>query len=671
MSVNEVIDHELCLRVVLRESGTAQIYDVAQECSDPSSPRYGQYLTREQLSAMTLPANRQAVLDLFRSYGQVYEVGQALFYVTGPQTALNHLFNDKTLDRFVKGTSGGTELRAWEWDSNLAAFESSIRSVHVARRPMISVDKEPEPVPKTKEEHDARADAERKRRKNAHRVRYPYQDLTAPFRGWLFADHAPRNRPRDLHHPLKAKQDDRIEDGLTPAMIKKHYNFPDSQDCSGQTIAMMAVGVENSHASLARDMEEFWVASGVARKAPGFVRVGPPEMHLATSNIHRFEASMGPSWIGALAPQAQIIIYDMATDLPDPWLAAVEMAIADQRTAPTVICMTWTVPEEAYYRQFNRSAMAFALAKAAALGITVIAASGDWGVYDGRPGATLKDEPRAKVARAAWPHATFPSSEEQILSVGGTLLAALEPATEIGWSGPLPPDPALAAELPFTTLASSGGFSERVPVPEWQRDVVEGRTKQRSYSRGSSLPEVLPYGRGYPDVALMAAGPSLTRGSDPGPSATGYQLVVNGEWLNYAGGTSMAAPIWASIVALANAERVAARQPQLGFVNPVLYYLGQTRPMSGKYAVLRKIKSGTSDIEFRVVSGEGRSERFTLAGYRAQSQWDPVTGLGVPNVNNLLQALLEYPKSSVSAGHAPPSPVVSAPAPVSMSENLS
>ncbi len=79
MSVNEVIDHELCLRVVLRESGTAQIYDVAQECSDPSSPRYGQYLTREQLSAMTLPANRQAVLDLFRSYGQVYEVGKHCF----------------------------------------------------------------------------------------------------------------------------------------------------------------------------------------------------------------------------------------------------------------------------------------------------------------------------------------------------------------------------------------------------------------------------------------------------------------------------------------------------------------------------------------------------------------------------------------------------------------
>ncbi len=199
-------------------------------------------------------------------------------------------------------------------------------------------------MPKTKEEHDARADAERKRRKNAHRVRYPYQDLTAPFRGWLFADHAPRNRPRDLHHPLKAKQDDRIEDGLTPAMIKKHYNFPDSQDCSGQTIAMMAVGVENSHASLARDMEEFWVASASRGKLQDSSGSARPR---CTSRRATFTASKPvwvPSWIGALAPQAQIIIYDMATDLPDPWLAAVEMAIADQRTAPTVICMTWDRP---------------------------------------------------------------------------------------------------------------------------------------------------------------------------------------------------------------------------------------------------------------------------------------------------------------------------------------
>ena len=652
MLENEVTDPDLCLRVVLRESSVALVYDLAQACSDPNNPAYGRYLSREALAEKTEleQTKRQAVLALFARCGTVFEVSPSLFYVTGPRSSFDNLFDDKTLERFVAGTSGGPELRPWEWDPVLAAFESSIRSVHVSRRAPVD------------EDHDDEDDEPRaqRARKNAFRIRRPYQDI-APFRGWLFADQDDPNRRRRLHHEdsVGPRAQDRIEDGLSPAMLRKHYNFPRELSGAGQTIAMMAVGTTDLHAELREDMATFWRASRIKRHAVEFVPVGPSERRALSSSVYRFEASMGPTWIGALVPDANIVIYEMATDLPDPWLAAIEMAIADRRFRPTVLCMTWTVPEEQYYRQFNRSAISFALAKAAALGITVIAASGDWGVYDGRPGAVLKGEPRVKVARAAWPHATFPSSEEQILSVGGTLLAALEPSTEVGWSGPLPPDPALAAELPFTNLASSGGFSERVPMPDWQREVVEGTTKQRSYSRGSSVPEVLPYGRGYPDVALMAAGPSLTRGTDPAPSATGYRLVVGGKWLNYAGGTSMAAPIWASIVAAANSARRAKRRPALGFANPVLYYLGPTEPPSGPTAVLRKISSGTSDIEFRVVTGQGHSDRYTLPGYRAASQWDPVTGLGVPNVANLTRVLLEYPapastKAKPKAGNAKP-----------------
>ena len=659
MLQNEESDPALCLRVVLRESKVREIYEAAQACSDPNNERYGKYLSRERLIAMTQldEDKRRAVIALFARYGDVFEVSPSLFYVSGPQSSFDQLFDDDTLARYVRGTSGGSELRPWEWDAKLAAFESAIRSVHVARR-----------LPVAEDEDDDDDDGEKAahRRKVAYKIRRPYQDIALPFRGWLFADQADPKRKRALPVPVHEARPgaaDRIENGLTPAMLRKHYNFPRALAGAGQTIAMMAVGTKGLHSAMQKDMLTFWRAFDVRRKVAEFCPVGPPEQSSLPNPVNRFEASMGPTWIGALAPQANIVIYEMASDLPDPWFAAVEMAVNDSRFTPTILCMTWTAPEEAYYRQYNRSAMAFALAKAAALGITVIAASGDWGVYDGRPGAELKGEPRAKVARAAWPHATFPSSEEQILSVGGTLLASLDPSTEVGWSGPLPPDPVLAAALPFTNLASSGGFSERVPLPDWQREVVLGTSRQRSYSRGSSVPEVLPYGRAYPDVALMAAGPSLTRANGPGPSATGYRLVVGGKWLNYAGGTSMAAPIWASIVAAANSARKAAKRPALGFANPVLYYLGQTEPPSGDTAVLRKISSGTSDIEFRVVTGQGHSDRYTLPGYRAASQWDPVTGLGVPNVANLTRVLLTYPArrsarsvdATVAASPKPPS----------------
>ena len=170
-----------------------------------------------------------------------------------------------------------------------------------------------------------------------------------------------------------------------------------------------------------------------------------------------------------------------------------------------------------------------------------------------------------------------------------------------------------------------------------------GLGSQRSYSRGTNLPAVLPYGRGFPDVALMASGPALSVGSGGTIAAMGYRLVIGGQWIGYAGGTSMAAPIWAAVIAIANARRQAGNQPPLGFVNPLIYYIGRTSPDEGPHAVLRDIANGHSDIEFRVVSAQGRSDAHTLAGYCAKSQWDPITGLGVPDVKNLADAFLRYP----------------------------
>ncbi len=105
----------------------------------------------------------------------------------------------------------------------------------------------------------------------------------------------------------------------------------------------------------------------------------------------------------------------------------------------------------------------------------------------------------------------------------------------------------------------------------------------------------------------------------------------------------MAAPIWATVIAVANSRRHAQGLSALGFVNPLIYYLSRTAPNKGPNVVLRDVVNGNSDIAFRVVSAQGRSEQHTLAGYCAKSEWDPITGLGVPHVTNLTDALLRYP----------------------------
>jgi hypothetical protein len=642
--MNDSNEQELCVRIVLREPNAAEIHQTASKVSDPRDNDYGKYETRETIAKWGNPSAeiRNRVLAEFGGDHEPSLLDQSpLLFVKGRKETFERLFQGDPLERIHPVTSPVVQIRSWEWNEALIELEHAVKTVHVSLL----------------------RDATKS------------QAAPPPNRGWLFPHLEQRAGRRVLGHRRgngPASRETRLEDGATPALLRRIYNFPEGFTGKGQTVAIMSRGGPAGADKQARDqrmdadMDHFWREFGIKRHPVRRIRVGPSFESLPATPLDALEATMGPSWIGAMLPEAEIVLYEMSLDLPDPWLAAVEAAAADDKNRPSVLCITWTTPEEFYYRQFSRASISLALAKAAALGITVVTATGDWGVYDGRPASSVRrgrQPAKEQIARAAWPHATFPSTEERVLSVGGTLVSALDPLAELGWSGPLPPDPELAKALPFINLATSGGFSQRVPVPQWQKSAVVGLTLDRVYSRGSNTPAVLAYGRGYPDVAAMAAGPSLPRGNPPVLSATGYSLVVDGAWINYAGGTSMAAPIWASVIAIVNEQRGRAGQPVLGFVNPALYYLGATRPVSGEYAVLRQVVDGNSDIEFRVVNGEGDIQRYVLAGYRSRSEWDPVTGLGVPNVKRLADALTEYPLGAKKQPGPQPSAQTAQPAP--------
>lgn len=72
---------------------------------------------------------------------------------------------------------------------------------------------------------------------------------------------------------------------------------------------------------------------------------------------------------------------------------------------------------------------------------------------------------------------------------------------------------------------------------------------------------------------------------------------------------SASAPIFASAIALLNAERLAVKLPPLGFLNPLLYYF----PLS------------VNDIT------SGSNPSCGTNGFPAKLGWDPVTGLGTPS----------------------------------------
>ncbi|HEV8268650.1 MAG TPA: S53 family peptidase [Thermoanaerobaculia bacterium] len=192
------------------------------------------------------------------------------------------------------------------------------------------------------------------------------------------------------------------------------------------------------------------------------------------------------------------------------------------------------------------------------------------------------DEPPGTPYFDGQRHVDFPAILPEATAVGGTkLVPGPRGFTETVWN-----DGARGG-------ASGGGYSRFVKVPEWQKAAVE--------NRGGFT------GRGVPDVSAVAS-------PDPG-----LAVHVHGRW-DAVGGTSVAAPIWAGFLAQVNAARAAGGKSRLGAANPALYAI------AGKGSPFRDVTSG--DNSFGGVEG-----------FHADKGWDPVTGLGSPDVTKLVGRL--------------------------------
>ena len=193
---------------------------------------------------------------------------------------------------------------------------------------------------------------------------------------------------------------------------------------------------------------------------------------------------------------------------------------------------------------------------------------------------------------------SWPAVSTNVVAVGGTSLTYSGSGTrsEVSWSG------------------TGGGTSAYVATPSYQTAAVPGM---------GTLAH-----RTVADVSFNA---------DP---STGQYLAVipqgstTANWLS-AGGTSLSTPQWAGIIAIANAQRAAAAKSALGAPHSVLYT--QISTASATYA-----------LDFADVT---KGSDGTCATCTAKTGYDPLTGLGTPNVSNLLTSL-----TGTSA--APVAPVV-------------
>jgi len=258
----------------------------------------------------------------------------------------------------------------------------------------------------------------------------------------------------------------------------------------------------------------------------------------------------------AIAPKANLVVYTA----PNTTSAEVDMWNALVADNVPVVSSSWGLCE--YDRSLASMQAVDTVAKqAAAQGMTFFAPAGDAGAYD--------CERDANTQHAADLAVDFPGSDPYVTSVGGTTLT-------------LNADGTRASETTWNQgggWAGGGGQSMVFDKPAWQG--ADGK-------------------RQVPDVSAAAAGGE-------------YSVYVQGAW-GRNGGTSAAAPLWASYLTLINQRAGVLGKLTVGQLNPRLYALGGV---------------AVNDVTV----GDNRF-------YQAAVGYDMATGWGTPNGITLGDALL-------------------------------
>ncbi|KAF2166680.1 hypothetical protein M409DRAFT_66650 [Zasmidium cellare ATCC 36951] len=215
----------------------------------------------------------------------------------------------------------------------------------------------------------------------------------------------------------------------------------------------------------------------------------------------------------------------------------------------------------------------------------------------------------------------FPSNCPYVLSVGGTMLESNQTVRDPETAMNLP-NVGACPTYPAVRFSSSGGFANFFDRPSYQDQAITNY-----YSKfGPSYPS---YDSNKLDVTDNATNIGKNGGiynrigrGTPDVSANGANFMSFNQGQDKpTDGTSVAAPIWGSIVAIINEKRAQAGKGPVGFINPVLY----AHPEA-----LHDITSGNNP-------GCG------TAGFEAVEGWDPVTGLGTPNFPALERLFLSLP----------------------------
>lgn len=387
--------------------------------------------------------------------------------------------------------------------------------------------------------------------------------------------------------------------GYAPSDVEGAYDLAPLRaqglNGSGQTIAI-ATFADYSPDNVSTFDQQFGISGAPTRIAvDGGARLG------ASQGEDETEADI--EMLQGTAPGAGILVYEAPNSATSNQTAIdlYSRIVSDDRAA--VVTTSWGNAESESSND-DLNAMDQILQEAAAQGQAFFAASGDSGAYDDAGNGPGSDTQLA---------VDFPASDPWVTGIGGTTLRTngSQYLSETAWSN----------STSRTPEGTGGGLSSFFARPGYQT----GPGVDNQYSDGH---------RQVPDVAADA---------DPN---TGYAVYTVGSrssagW-GVIGGTSAAAPLWASFAAIVNQ----ALGRNLGFLNPTLYALGQ-RASSFSPPPFHDVTTGTNLY------------------YPATPGWDYATGWGsfdgaafVDDVRALPASAVTVPPTSTPVPTATATPTI-------------
>ncbi len=295
--------------------------------------------------------------------------------------------------------------------------------------------------------------------------------------------------------------------GFSPQDLIEMYRFPDNQG-EGQTVAVIALGGTYNP----KDLEIF--CKTFKLPIPEVQVVGKePWQNPQSRMINDVEVNMDVQMVAGMVPKAKIVLY-YASNFREGFQAVLN----DKENNISVVSTSWANGEN-FTPQAHRQQQQMLVRQMSMRGITVLAASGDDGMF--QVGSNNK-----------LPGINLPAGYPQVIACGGTILQ--RNGSEQVWNE--------------QTNASGGSFSKLYPAPTFQYEALNNYARQFPYYAGNTC--------ATPDMSVNA-------------SVVNHNIMIRNGKPFMAAGTSAATPILAGLVARLNT----ALGYRLGFFTNFLYQL--------------------------------------------------------------------------------------------------